>query len=100
MIILYILQGCPYCNNAIKLLKENKIKYETITIESEEEKEFYKKQNGMNTFPQIFMQINRNSFIKIGGSTDLEEVVNICKKMYKKNLSIDLVYYMYQEMYK
>ena len=75
MIVLYVLTNCPYCIRALQLLKEYKIKHKAIIVE-QEEKEHYKKQNRMNTFPQIFMQINTNNFMKIGEAFDLEESIN------------------------
>jgi glutaredoxin len=39
------------------------------------EKDKYKKENGMNTFPQIFL-IDNNKKIKIGGYTDTIELLD------------------------
>ena len=47
-IVLYVLKGCPYCNNALMLLKENNIKHKAILVE-DKDKEKYKKLNKMNT---------------------------------------------------
>ena len=44
MIILYILETCPYCKNALSLLESYKIKYKKIVVENTEEaKNYYKK---------------------------------------------------------
>ena len=101
MIILYVLETCPYCNNAIKILKENKIKYKTIIVENNEEsKNFYKKQNNMNTFPQIFMQMDKDNYMKVGGYDNLMETLENCKNIKDSSISLDSIYYMYQHMYK
>ncbi len=99
MIVLYVLSTCPYCNSALQLLKENKIKHKAIYVENEQEKELYKKQNGMNTFPQIFMQVDRDNYMKVGGCDDLIEIVNVCKSIRGSNVSLDSIYYMYQNIY-
>lgn len=99
MIVLYVLRSCPYCNTALQLLKENQIKHKAIYVESNEEKEYYKKQNRMNTFPQIFMQIDKDNYMKVGGCDDLIEIVNVCKSIRGTNVSLDSIYYMYQNMY-
>jgi len=98
MIILYVLNGCPYCNRALQLLKDYKIKHKSIIVDPEN-KEYYKKQNKMNTFPQIFMQIDTNNYMKIGGSSDLEESINQANSIKNSDVSLDSVYYMYKSMY-
>ena len=98
MIILYVLEGCPYCNNSLAILKQYKIKHKAIIV-NYEEKEFYKKQNKMNTFPQIFMQMNENIFMKIGGNSDLIELIDKCQNIKDSNVSIDSIYYMYNMLY-
>jgi glutaredoxin len=101
MIILYVLSGCPYCNRALQILKDQHIKHKSITVsDSEEEKNFYKKQNKMNTFPQIFLQVDKNNYMKIGGSSELIEVLDNCNRIKNSNVSLDSIYYMYQNLYK
>jgi glutaredoxin len=100
MIVLYVLQTCPYCNNSLELLKKNNIKHKAIIVpNNEEDKNFYKKQNGMNTFPQIFMQIDKDKYMKIGGNSDLENILNACQNIQYSNISIDSIYYMYKNLY-
>lgn len=100
MIILYILEQCPYCANSVALLKKNNIKHKTIIVENTTEmKNFYKKQNGMDTFPQIFIQIDKDNFMKIGGNDNLIEILENCNKIKESNVSIDSIYYMYQNLY-
>ncbi len=100
MIVLYVLEGCPYCNNALKLLKAHKIKYMDIVVENTvEKKNFYKKQNKMVTFPQIFMQINEDNFMKIGGYSELEEVIDKCIDIKNSMTPLDAIYHMYQKLF-
>ena len=96
-IVLYVLKGCPYCNNALMLLKENNIKYKAIVVE---DKEKYKKLNKMNTFPQIFINVNGDNYFKIGGNDDLVETMEIVKTIMNSNVSLDAVYYLHKLMNK
>ena len=101
MFVLYVLETCPYCNNSLKILKENKIKHKSIVVKNtEEEKNFYKKQNGMSTFPQIFLQVSKDNFLKIGGNSDLIEVLEQCNNIKNSSVSLDSVYHTYKNIYK
>jgi glutaredoxin len=100
MIILYVLEFCPSCLNSLKVLKENKIKHQAIIVENTpEEKNFYKKQNKMDTFPQIFLQIDNDKYMKIGGNYELVNIINYCKTISDSHLSIDSIYHMYSNMF-
>ncbi len=98
-IILYVLKGCPYCDNALMLLKENNIKHKSILVEGKDV-EKYKKINKMNTFPQIFINIDANNYFKIGGNDDLVETMEIVKTIMNSNISLDAVYYLHKLMNK
>jgi glutaredoxin len=99
MIILYVLETCPYCQNAIQELKNNKIKYKTIIVNNtEEDKNYYKKQNKMNTFPQIFMQVKKEEYMKLGGHDDLLEIIKISKQIKNSNISMNAIYYFYDKI--
>jgi glutaredoxin len=98
-IVLYVLKGCPYCNNALMLLKENNIKHKAIVVE-DKDKEKYKKINKMNTFPQIFININGDNYFKLGGNDDLVETMEIVKTIINSNVSLDAVYYLHKVMNK
>ena len=101
MIVLYVLEHCPFCNNALRLLDENNLKYNKIIVENtEKEKRKYKLQNKMNTFPQIFMQIDKNNFIKIGGNDDLLQIIKNCNNIKDSGNSIESIYYFYKHLYK
>jgi len=98
-IVLYVLKGCPYCNNELMLLKENNIKHKAIVVE-DKDKEKYKKLNKMNTFPQIFINVNGDNYFKIGGNDDLVETMEIVKTIMNSNVSLDAVYYLHKLMNK
>ena len=101
MIVIYILEMCPYCNKALALLKDYKIKHTVITIENTEKaKEIYKKRSKMNTFPQIFIETDKKKFIKIGGCDDLTELINVCNNIKNSNISCDTIELFYKLMYK
>jgi glutaredoxin len=101
MIVLYVLENCPYCNNALKLLESSNIKHKKIVVENTEEaKKHYKKQSGMNTFPQIFFKVDKDNFLKIGGYSDLVSVIDESKNIKNSNISIESIYYMYNLLYK
>ena len=98
MIIIYVLTGCPYCNNSLRLLKENNIKHKVIVVE-DKDKEKYKKINKMNTFPQIFIKAGTDNYLKIGGNDDFTETLEIVKTISNSNVSLDSIYYMYKNMF-
>ena len=70
-LVIYSLEGCPYSMRSESLLKLYKPK---IVKVSQAEKEKYKKQNDMTTFPQIFLDT-----IKIGG---LDSVTALLAKIF------------------
>jgi glutaredoxin len=102
MLVLYVLSGCPYCEKAMKMLNENKIKFEKIIVPNEDNvKKTYKEKMGMNTFPMIFLKIDedKNVYSKIGGSSDLELYIQKCKELSINNLAMDNLYKLYKLMY-
>jgi glutaredoxin len=94
-----VLKGCPYCDNALMLLKQNNIKHKSILVETKD-MDKYKKINKMNTFPQIFINIDSNNYFKIGGNDDLVETMEIVKTINNSNVSLDAVYYLHRLMNK
>jgi len=101
MIKLYVLEGCPYCNKALDILKKNKIKHKKIVVENTEEaKNYYKKKNKMNTFPQIFLDFNESTSMKIGGCSDLENLMDLLNNIKSSGINIDIIYYMYNLLHK
>ena len=92
MIHIYTLDYCSYCNYALGLLKKHKILHKNFVVGSYDEKEKIKRQNGMNTFPQVFLldkKCNKmkklDCRMKVGGSEDLEsQILNIKHKQQKE----------------
>jgi glutaredoxin len=76
-IIIYKLEGCPFSIKAADILK----KYPDTKIINikHNDKNSFKKQNNMNTFPQIFYMFDIKEF-KIGGYNDLKYLLYIKKK--------------------
>jgi glutaredoxin len=68
---MFVLQGCPYCENAIKLAQDRGINTEIIVV-NPNEKYIFKAMNKMDSFPQIFVVNEDNGeTTKIGGYQDL-----------------------------
>lgn len=88
MINLYVINGCPFCQKAELLLKSLKINVNKKVVK-ENEKFKYKKQNKMNTFPQIFLVKEKKKY-KIGGFDELEYLISIVeiKKKFKFNYQL------------
>jgi glutaredoxin len=83
----YILEGCPYSMETKNKLKNKKDINIIIVKQDKEEKNKIKKENNMNTFPQIILVYNNNKYI-IGGNDDLKyllEIKNDVKEMLGKN---------------
>lgn len=76
---IYSLDGCGYSFMAENSLINNKINHKVIKV-SWSESSKYKKQNDMRTFPQIFY-VNKGKRVKIGGSNDLEYLLNFNKEL-------------------
>jgi len=100
MFVLYVLEGCPYCERAKELLRSESCKYETVVIPNDMKiKSQYKKRYGMNSFPMIFVERERNHYLKLGGYNDLEEYIEIAKNIKNTHLAIDNLYAVYENMY-
>lgn len=99
MIQIYVLDGCPYCNNALRLLNQYHFQHK-ITIVESHEKEYYKKKNKMNTFPQIFLEMDKKKRIKIGGNDNLEQILSICQMLHQNNISIDVLSFFCKKIFK
>jgi len=82
---------------AIKLLVRHKLKHKIILVkDTEDSKNYYKAQNKMDTFPQIFIRNTRENkeyLIKIGGYDNLTNLLNICFEI-KDSDSLNAVNYM------
>ncbi len=97
MIVLYVLEGCPFCEKAMKMMNENKIKFEKIIVPNKDDiKTIYKKKMNMKSFPMIFIEVSDNKYSKIGGCSDLELYLEKCKELSKSELKIDNIYAVYK----
>ena len=54
----------------------------------------------MSSFPQIFMKLDGDNYMKIGGCDDLQENLEYCSSIKSANVSIDSIYGMYKLLYK
>ena len=88
-IVIYSLNGCGHSRAAVETLKRNNIKYELFNVDWDD-KEDYKRSNNMQTFPQIFFENKNSSRIKIGGNSDLNNILDLVKKT-KKNKKFDIM---------
>jgi len=86
-IVIYSLNGCGFSKKAINTLKKKYITHEVFHVDWNN-KDHYKKSNNMNTFPQIFFQKKNSNRIKIGGSNDLDYLLNTINNT-KKNKQFD-----------
>ena len=99
MIIIYSLENCWYSNEATKMLAKNKIKYNKITVPNlEKEKDKIKKKTKMNTFPQIFIQKGTKK-IKLGGFSELNLAINLCKQIQETGIPIDAISGLYENLF-
>jgi len=87
MFTIYTIIGCPYCENTILLLKKHKLKFKNIIAKTDKQKEKYKNNHDMYTFPQVFYKIGKKN-IKIGGYADTLEFVELCA--YLKTTPFDI----------
>lgn len=84
---IYTIDGCGFCKRAIELLNNNNIHHSEIHV-ADDDKDFTKKQNGMDTFPQIFIitpevkGINgsEEKIYRVGGYHDLEKRIDEVKQ--------------------
>jgi glutaredoxin len=98
-ITIYTLQTCPYCNYSLNLLDKYNIKYKNIIV-NYDEKNKIKKITNMDTFPMIFLNNNKNNItIKIGGSSDLQNLINISDLIQKSNIDINILYNFFNLLY-
>lgn len=73
MFILYVLDTCVYCKDAINMIKLHNFKHKIYYVKPED-KDKYKKVHKMQTFPQIFYETKKGEIIKIGGNKELKEL--------------------------
>lgn len=76
-----ILKDCPYSENAHLLLNTYKNIKKKINIIEHKDKEKYKTSQ-IDTFPQIYL-VNKKHIELIGGYTELQNIINSIKELYK-----------------
>lgn len=71
-VLVYYFEGCPFCKNAFAWLDNNKIPYDKILVERDDQKkrQELEQKSGMRTFPQIF---NTKGEL-VGGYSELSKV--------------------------
>ena len=85
-LVVYSLVGCGYSMAAENLLSKLGAKADIIKV-AQADKQGIKDKNGMNTFPQVFLEEDDKKIL-IGGFDDLEritELSNSLKEAYKKD---------------
>ena len=85
---IYVLEGCPFCKDAINELNKNNIKYKKINV-YHNDKEKIKKKLNCNTFPHIMLG-DKNI---IGGYDNLMTIMKICDIINGLNINCDVIEY-------
>ncbi len=91
MLTVYSLDGCPFCEAAIKLLIEKDVKHKVIKI-TQKNKDKYKKDLDVMTFPQLILNSGGKCY-KLGGYEDLERIMMVCDMLCKANINSKAVDY-------
>jgi len=89
---IFSLVGCPYSINSERIAKEHNINCEIKHVE-QQDKNMVKKENNMNTFPQIFY-IDKEEDVKftIGGNDSFESLVNLYNDCMETKNSTDVLF--------
>lgn len=77
MLHLFVIEGCPFCQNSLRLVKKHKFKAD-ITVVQPQQKNQYKQRHSKNTFPHVFYKAEKNSknMRLIGGNSEFESLLN------------------------
>jgi len=81
MIYVYSLFGCPFSEAAEDLVKDTNVPHKIVKVNTQKDKDKYKKQHQMQTFPQIYFKNSRGRMVKIGGYEEFRSIVEMCKRM-------------------
>jgi glutaredoxin len=95
MIHIYILNYCPYCIEAVNVLKTYKLAHKVYDVT--DNKDIYKKKHKMNTFPQIFYIQNKQTKI-IGGYDNLNHLIEITNNLKSNDISLSTLTYFYKKL--
>ena len=77
---IYFLEGCPYCEGAVKLLDSMHVNYKIVEV-TQKNNNKVKKKLGRDTFPQLVL-----GDLKLGGYDELEKIVAVCKLLNKTHI--------------
>tara|TARA_B100001287_G_C22612030_1_gene495638 strand:+ start:430 stop:756 length:327 start_codon:yes stop_codon:yes gene_type:complete len=83
----YVIEGCPYCSATINTLQKFKIKFNKIVVPFNKKDE-YKEKHQHNTFPHVFMHINKKK-IFIGGYQDLSNLILLCDFFNERKITLE-----------
>lgn len=98
MFYVYGLSNCVYSIKAVQLLELYNLNHKVEWVKPED-KNRYKKQHKMTTFPQIFFKPKgRKLLFKIGGFDNLETAVNIIRLAKSNNIPLCTVEYLYNRI--
>lgn len=98
MIEIYVLEGCPYCENTLKLLNNSHKRYKKIIVPYNK-KDYYKQRHGMETFPQILIR-TKDVYITLGGNSDIIKAFEIVEELKQTNMSNEGIYLFLEEFRK
>lgn len=98
MIEVYVLEGCPYCNNTLSLLNNSGKKYKKIIV-NDNKKDYYKKRHNMTTFPQVLIN-TKNMYVTLGGNDDIVKTFQIMDVLNNSNISNEALYLFSKEFNK
>lgn len=73
MFIIYVLDGCPFCEESLNILKEYDLPYKRIVVPYNE-KNKYKNVLGTDTFPFIIFETKSKKYI-IGGNDNFQDLI-------------------------
>lgn len=91
MLHIFVIDGCPYCENTLNLTKKYKIKAD-VTVVPPQQKQQYKSKHGKNTFPHIFYKSDKNSRMKlIGGNNEYENLLSALYIIKKTELPTSVI---------
>ncbi len=92
VVIMYALEGCPYCDKARKLLTNFKIPFSDFVAKSDdyETKNRYKEMTELDTFPMIYIKNcdDPAKYAQIGGYTDLVRYIMTLQELQESDIDI------------
>ena len=75
--VLFVKTTCPFCHMAVNLLESQSLPYKKIVLpENSDMVQQVKNAFDWDTVPMVFSVQEDNSYLLIGGYTDLEALIN------------------------